>query len=48
MAMGQPPCMQQMDNLFDDAKHQSLDVTLISIAFDSTGELAEGPARYGL
>ena len=40
--------MRQMVDLLDDAEFRSLDVALVSIAFDSPRELAEGAARYGL
>ena len=48
MAMGWPPCMQQIVDLENDPDFQSLDVALVSIAFDSPQELAQGKIEYGI
>lgn len=40
--------MQQIVDLQNDAEFQSLDVALLSIAFDTTAELAAGAQQYGI
>jgi peroxiredoxin len=40
--------MQQIVDLHNDAAFRALGVDLVSIAFDSTEELAAGAAQYGI
>ncbi len=40
--------MQQIVDLQNDPGFQALDVALLSIAFDSPGDLAVGAAQYGI
>ncbi len=40
--------MQQIVDLHNDPAFQALDVALLSIAFDSPAELAQGQQEYGI
>ena len=40
--------MEQMVDLLDFPEFRGLDVALVSVAFDSAAELADGAVRYGI